>query len=249
MEKYNAKLPEFDDGQVYIPPSTVLATTRLPKLSMMGLVGRGDVKNNGAANSRIKALRARNLVVCTIDPKNPNAVAFSQVLNLFLNEPGRENDAWSQAQTWQLPDPAAAVAWLNIYNSVTQQAQTKWSTFVGLQRQLDEVVADWYGFNSTMRAAINQGLPWARRRRSNQPPTSSVTSAEGITNRTPIKSSQIYAIGYDQDSQTLEVEFPEGEIWQYQAVPSAVFQGFEMASSKGKYYSQKIKGKYTSRKL
>jgi hypothetical protein len=163
--KYGAKLPEFDDGVVYIPPSTFLAATRMPKLSISALVGRGEVKNNGPANGRIRALRARNLITCTMDAVDPNSPAFTQILELFLNEPERENETWSQAQTWQLPDTVTANAWLHTYQGVSQQAQANWHRCVSLQKEIDEVVADWYGFDAAQRRAIDEGLPWARRRR------------------------------------------------------------------------------------
>ena len=165
--KYGAKLPEFDDGNVYIPPSTFLAATRLPKLSMAALVGRGEVKNNGHVTGRVRALRARNLITSSIDPNRPHAAAFAQVLELFLHEPGRENERWSEAQNWQLPDSIAAKAWLDSYNMSSQQAQTSWHKLISLQQQIDAVVADWYGFDATQRSTIHEGLPWARRRRNN----------------------------------------------------------------------------------
>jgi len=165
--KYGAKLPEFDDGNVYIPPSTFLAATRLPKLSMAALVGRGEVKNNGHVTGRVRALRARNLITSSIDPNRPHAAAFAQVLELFLHEPGRENESWSEAQNWQLPDSIAAKAWLDSYNMSSQQAQTSWHKLISLQQQIDAVVADWYGFDATQRSTIHEGLPWARRRRNN----------------------------------------------------------------------------------
>jgi len=166
VTKYHAKLPEFETSKVYVPPSAVLADTpRIPKLAMLGLVGRGMVRNNGPANWRIKALRAKNYIVCIKDSNVSNAEAFAEVLALFLNEPDRENDTWSEAQHWQLPDPIAAIAWLDQYRTVSQQVQERWGRFVTLLQQLDDAVADWYGFDSTMRSAIAQGLPWARRRR------------------------------------------------------------------------------------
>jgi hypothetical protein len=165
VEKYRARLPRFDDGKVYMPPSAVLAMVRLPKLTMQALVGRGEVRNIGAANGRIRALRARNMIVATVASANPNAAAFAQVLDLFLQEPGREADSWLQAQSWQLPDTVAATAWLQMYNTISQQVQTSWDRFVALQKQVDEAVADWYGFSEEMRATIAEGLPWARRRR------------------------------------------------------------------------------------
>src|SRR5260370_14309370 len=100
---YRARLPEFDDSEVYIPPSAVLAATRLPKLRLMDLVGRGEVRNSGAASGRIKALCARNLIVCTANPTDPNAATFAQVLELFLQKPGRGGDTWRQPRSLQLP--------------------------------------------------------------------------------------------------------------------------------------------------
>lgn len=163
--KYRARLPRFDDGKVYVPPSAVLAMVRLPKLTMQALVGRGEVRNIGAANGRIRALRARNMIVATVASANPNAAAFAQVLDLFLQEPGREADSWLQAQSWQVPDTVAATAWLQMYKTIGQQVQTSWDRFVALQKQVDEAVADWYGFSEEMRATIAEGLPWTRRLR------------------------------------------------------------------------------------
>ena len=163
VAKYRAKLPRFDAGDVYVPPSAVLATSRLPKLTMQALVGRGEVKNNGVANGRIRALRERGMIVSTLPDAHPNAAAFASVLVLFLGEPERENETWTQAQQWQLPDTVAAKAWLDAYNAICQQAQAGWERFVALQQQVDAVVADWYGFDTAMQEAIAEGLPWARR--------------------------------------------------------------------------------------
>jgi hypothetical protein len=163
--RYGARLPEFEDGTVYIPPSTFLAATRLPKLSVAALVGRSEVKNNGPVNGRIRSLRARNLIVSTIDADKPGAVAFAEALELFLSEPGRENDSWSQAQDWLLPDPVAAESWLTNYRNANRQAQAAWANVVSLQQQVDAEIADWYGFDDAQRRAIQAGLPWARRQR------------------------------------------------------------------------------------
>jgi hypothetical protein len=105
------------------------------------------------------------MIVATVASANPDAAVFAQVLALFLQEPGREADSWLQAQSWQLPDTVAATAWLQMYNTISQQVQTSWDRFVTLQKQVDEAVADWYGFSKEMRATIAEGLPWAKRRR------------------------------------------------------------------------------------
>lgn len=261
--KYRAKLSEFDDSKIYIPPSVVLASTTLPTLKMADLVGRGEIKNNGPRNGRVKSLRIRNLIICTIDPLRPYAATFAEVLDLFLNETERENETWNQAQSWHLPEPIAAIAWLNTYKSINQQAQASIDKLVLLQQQANDVVADWYGFDESKRFAINEGLPWARRRRNNHPHSdpgamdllpgrsSEITKniPVGVTNRIPVASSQIFAIGYDETTDTLEVEFLTGEVWQYQPVPMEIYRNFETASSKGKYFIQEIKGKYISKKL
>ena len=165
VAKYQAKLPGFSEGNVYVPPSAVLAQSRLPKLTLQSLLGRGEVRNEGPVNGRIRTLHARNLIVCTIPATNPAAQVFSRVLGLFLSEPEREQETWEQALQWQFPDPVAAAAWLALYDQVCQQAQQQWENFVALQLQADDAVADWYGFTVEMRAAIAEGLPWARRQR------------------------------------------------------------------------------------
>ncbi|HCI81300.1 MAG TPA: hypothetical protein DHW02_16600, partial [Ktedonobacter sp.] len=164
VERYHAVLPEFEAGTVYIPPSTVLAASRVPKLTIQALVGRGEVRNTGQTNGRIRTLRTRN-IVSTIGPSRAYATSFSEILNLFLYEPGREEETWSQAQNWTLPDPVASAQWLSSYRQLMQQAQQQWETFLALQQQVDEAIADWYGFDEPMRTAISQGLPWAQRRR------------------------------------------------------------------------------------
>lgn len=166
IAKFGAKLPEYDE-KVYVKPSMVLGTSRLPKLTIADLVGRGELRNVGPMSGRIKALRLRNSIICTATPSDPNTAVFSKVLDLFLSEPEHEKETWSQAQYWLLPDPLAANAWLDMYNTISQQAQEKWEQFMVLQQKVDNVVSDRYGFDSTMRTAIAEGLPWAKRRRNN----------------------------------------------------------------------------------
>ncbi len=63
-------------------------------------------------------------------------------------------------------------------------------------------------------------------------------------NRIPVESSNIMSIGYDQVTQTLEVEFHKGRIYQYFDVPQAVYEEFICAGSKGAYLATQIKGYY-----
>jgi len=67
--------------------------------------------------------------------------------------------------------------------------------------------------------------------------------------RKPIDSSNISSIGYDEDSNTLEVEFYSGTVYQYFDVPLNFFQGFMEAGSKGQYFAQHIKGYFRYAKV
>jgi len=62
--------------------------------------------------------------------------------------------------------------------------------------------------------------------------------------RIRVRSSNIASIGYDQETQTLEVEFLNGGIYQYFDVPWGAWLGFVGADSKGKYFAAQIKGNY-----
>ena len=59
--------------------------------------------------------------------------------------------------------------------------------------------------------------------------------------RVPVQSSNIASIGYDRDSSTLEVEFLNGLVYQYFAVPEEVFDGLMHAPSKGSFLDQYVK--------
>lgn len=68
-------------------------------------------------------------------------------------------------------------------------------------------------------------------------------------NREPVTSSNIASIGYDADSQTLEIEFLNGGVYQYFDVPQHVHQELMNASSQGQYLAQNIKGAYRFSKV
>ena len=67
--------------------------------------------------------------------------------------------------------------------------------------------------------------------------------------RTPVSSSNISAIGYDSDSEILEVEFTNGAVYSYSGVQLGEYDGFMNADSKGKYLHANIKGRYPYVKL
>ena len=65
----------------------------------------------------------------------------------------------------------------------------------------------------------------------------------------PVTSSNIAAIGYDEDSQTLQVEFNNGSNYQYFDVTERVFNELRDAGSVGAYLASNIKGVYRFSKV
>ena len=59
-----------------------------------------------------------------------------------------------------------------------------------------------------------------------------------------VASSTIVAIGYDEPSQTLEVEFKSGAIYQYYNVARALVDELMQAGSKGQFLAYHIKNVY-----
>lgn len=62
--------------------------------------------------------------------------------------------------------------------------------------------------------------------------------------REPVASSNVSSIGYDEASQTLEVEFTGGSVYQYYNVEPMTFEQLRTASSKGAYVNTYIKNAY-----
>lgn len=67
--------------------------------------------------------------------------------------------------------------------------------------------------------------------------------------RTPVTSSNVCSVGYDADSQTLEVEFNNGAVYQYSGVPEYEYTGLMDADSKGSRMHSHIKNQYPCTKL
>jgi hypothetical protein len=67
--------------------------------------------------------------------------------------------------------------------------------------------------------------------------------------RAPVQSSNIRSVGYDSASRTLEVEFHTGSIYQYFGVPEAVYQTLMRAPSKGTYFHDHIRDRFSLRQV
>jgi hypothetical protein len=67
--------------------------------------------------------------------------------------------------------------------------------------------------------------------------------------RKRVNSSKIRAVGYDERSQTLEVEFSNGQVYQYAKVFPEVYRRFMAAPNATAFYEDKIAEDYTGRRV
>ena len=62
--------------------------------------------------------------------------------------------------------------------------------------------------------------------------------------RSYVSSSNIQSIGYDSQTQTIEVEFLNGAVYQYYGVPESLYERLMQESSKGRFLNAYIKNQY-----
>ena len=62
--------------------------------------------------------------------------------------------------------------------------------------------------------------------------------------RKEVESSNIRLIGYDKQTQIMEIEFKSGGVYRFYGVPERKWRGILRAKSKGKYFHRRIKGEY-----
>ena len=60
----------------------------------------------------------------------------------------------------------------------------------------------------------------------------------------PVASSNVRSVGYEPQSETLEVEFWNGSVYQYYGVPEFMHEQFINAPSKGQFLNVYIKNQY-----
>ena len=68
-------------------------------------------------------------------------------------------------------------------------------------------------------------------------------------NRQHVSSNNIRSIGYDLKSQTLEIEFHSGGIYQYFNVPKSTYDALMSASSHGSFFHRHIKDQFRWTKI
>ena len=63
-------------------------------------------------------------------------------------------------------------------------------------------------------------------------------------NRVRVASSNLYSVGYDPWSFTLEIQFRSGDVYQYFRVAAVAYEGLMAARSKGRYFARFIRDEY-----
>ncbi len=59
-----------------------------------------------------------------------------------------------------------------------------------------------------------------------------------------VESSMIHAVGYDDETEELEIVFNSGKSYRYTGVPRGVYEGLLAADSKGRYLRAHVIGVY-----
>ena len=121
-------------------------------------------------------------------------------------------------------------------NSSDPRVSEAWAT-KRIAETYDRVVASWRA-QRTFAVTQDPGIVLESVEDTPEP------TEEGAMNRAPVASTNIASVGYDEPSQTLEVEFTNGTVYQYYNVPQPVYEQLMQAASKGQYLAYQIKNAY-----
>ncbi len=64
------------------------------------------------------------------------------------------------------------------------------------------------------------------------------------TERIRVKSSNLYSVGYNQQTRKLQIEYIKGDVYEYEDVPQNVYEAFMSADSKGQFAKTFIYSRY-----
>jgi len=67
--------------------------------------------------------------------------------------------------------------------------------------------------------------------------------------RQPVKSRILRSVGYNDSAKILEIEFQNGQIYQFSDVPPKVFADLMHSDEIGKYFSEKVRPKFQSKQI
>jgi hypothetical protein len=76
------------------------------------------------------------------------------------------------------------------------------------------------------------------------------TESEQAIRRTAVSSSALRSVGYDAAARVLEIEFHNGDVYQYFEVPPEVYEELMASDSLGRYFHRKVRsGQFRYRKM
>lgn len=64
-----------------------------------------------------------------------------------------------------------------------------------------------------------------------------------------MSSSNLAEVGYDPDTETLEIMFRTGSVYQYYNVPAFMHERFMQANSQGTFFNASIKGQFAEARV
>jgi hypothetical protein len=67
--------------------------------------------------------------------------------------------------------------------------------------------------------------------------------------RQVVSSASVLSVGYDDTTETLEVEFWQGEVYRYTGVPRTVYDDLLRAESIGDFFNVHVRDAYTSARV
>lgn len=67
--------------------------------------------------------------------------------------------------------------------------------------------------------------------------------------RSPVASSAIETVDYNDEENVLEIEFRHGGVYRYFDVPEDIFRDLLTAGSRGRYFQDHVRGEYNYRRL
>lgn len=103
------------------------------------------------------------------------------------------------------------------------------------QRWASERMAE--GYDRVLASWRSQNARWAASRVVRNP----IQELEADMERNPVTSSMVLSIGYDETSQTLEVEFRSNLVYQYYDVPPVIYEQLLAAESAGTFINTQVK--------
>jgi hypothetical protein len=67
--------------------------------------------------------------------------------------------------------------------------------------------------------------------------------------RTPVRSTSIRGIGYDEATHTLDVQFAGGGIYRYDGVEAALYEELKVAESPGRFLNERVRGNFRCHRI